>query len=180
MLQFDPVFQTKDNRGTKELRQRLGPICSSHNTWLGKGYYFWDGHIELAQWWGERHYHGNYVICQACIELEKEMLFDLYGNTSDQKVFNIVLQALHKKYPNQQLTVPAVLDDMNAHSEEFRKMKAIRASSEHCIPQAERVKYIDGQYGTHLTIPAIQICAKDLNVIKGYDELPLDNTNHVV
>lgn len=51
-MEFNPLYQTVKNNGNKQSIETFGPIYGKVDTWLGNGYYFWDGFIELAHWWG--------------------------------------------------------------------------------------------------------------------------------
>jgi hypothetical protein len=59
------LFHTvKDKKNPDEVNAK-GPFVCVDDAWLGIGYYFWDSHIELAHWWGDRHCKKNYMICRA-------------------------------------------------------------------------------------------------------------------
>lgn len=163
---FNPIFQSVRKQGSVQLQELLGPIYCRSNPWLGKGYYFWDGFIELAQWWGCKHYASSYYICQAKMLVPSEQVLDLVGNTHDMIVFNTALKMLKKKLNSQSLTVAAVLAAM-------RKMtsfpyKVIRARSEHNVYANERIRFVENDFSYMNTIPAIQICIMDRNLIEDF------------
>jgi hypothetical protein len=48
---------------------------------LGEGFYFWEYDLDMAIYWGEKHYkQTSYYVIEAEIECEDEFFFDLVGN----------------------------------------------------------------------------------------------------
>ena len=161
-----PIYQTIKNRGTHEMIERMGPIFGRHNTWLGPGYYFWDGAIELSHWWGRVHCKGSYFICEAEAYIDQDEFFDLCGNTADMRVFRDITKALRDKHSFAEITVSAVLNEMRKHTS--FPYRAIRARSEHKIPENECMKFVESDNNFMITLPAIQICFSNINPIKSY------------
>lgn len=80
------AFQTLEDRDYHLVEQRGPFICRHPSAWLGSGYYFWDGAIELAHWWGREgagHYRG-YIICRSTYILDEERCFNLVDNSEHQ------------------------------------------------------------------------------------------------
>lgn len=165
-IHLSPLYQTVKDKGSHEMIERSGPIYGRENTWLGKGYYFWDGAIELAHWWGSKHCHGSYVICEATADFDQKEYFDLVGNSADLKLFRDILNALRKKHSFQDITVSAVLNEMRKHTS--FPYRVIRARSEHYIPGGDRIKFVENDGQVMITLPAIQVCFSDAKYIKNY------------
>lgn len=165
-IHLSPLYQTVRDKGSHEIIERQGPIYARDNTWLGKGFYFWDGAIELAHWWGQKHCSGAYVICEAIADLEEDEYFDLVGNSADLKLFRNILNALRKTHSFQDITVSAVLNEMRKHTS--FPYRVIRARSEHNISGGDRLKFVENDNHVMITLPAIQICFSDSKYIKNY------------
>lgn len=92
------VFQTLEDRVDSDYDklEREGPYkCSSKNSWLGEGYYFWDTFIENAHWWGQvRGYKNGYIICHAKCDFNNDECCDLVGNTEHMVQFIDAYNAL--------------------------------------------------------------------------------------
>ena len=43
------IFQTLEDRNNPDEVESQGPFICTNNPWLGKGYYFWDTFLDLAQ-----------------------------------------------------------------------------------------------------------------------------------
>ena len=166
---FYPIYQTVRKEGSPRMIELLGPIYCQSNPWLGKGYYFWDGFIELAQWWGVKHYQSFYFICQAKLEVDSEVLFDLAGSTQDMRLFNSAYQLLKVKMGYRKMTVAAVLAAMRRMSN--FPYKVIRARSEHHVFFNERLSFVENDKSYMNTIPAIQICVMDKNLLSEFHVL---------
>lgn len=165
-IHLSPLYQTVRDKGSHEMIERFGPIYGRENTWLGKGYYFWDGAIELAHWWGSKHCSGAYAICEAEAEFGEDEYFDLVGNTADLKLFRDIMDALKTKHSFQEITVSAVLNEMRKHTS--FPYRVIRARSEHNIFGGDRIKFVENDSHVMITLPAIQICFSDSKYIKNY------------
>lgn len=166
LLHLAPIYQTVKDFGTQEFIENNGPIYGSFNTWLGSGYYFWDGAVELAHWWGKVHCKGSYVICEAMADFDQEVFFDLFGSTADLKVFRQIANILCDKHLLHNITVSAVLNQMRKHTS--FPYRVIRARSEHNIPENIKMRFVDRDWGYMNTIPAVQICFFDKDCISNY------------
>lgn len=165
-IRLEPLYQTIRNKGTYDSIERMGPIYGRYNTWLGPGYYFWEGAIELAHWWGRVHCKSDYIICEAMAECEQSEMFDLFGNTADFKLLRDVMDALKEKFAYQEMTVSAVLNIMRKRTS--FPYKVIRAKSEHMIPGGKKVKFVERDSNVLYTLPAVQVCFSDVRSVKNY------------
>ena len=163
-----PLFQAvKHRKDNSEVL--VDPIFGHSNTWLGKGYYFWDGAIELAHWWGKVHYQNCYDIYQAKAEFDDSVFFDLFGSTSDLRLFRDVTKMLQEKFNYPQLTVSAVLNEMRKRTSFSNTV--IRARSEHWIPGSMHLRFVDYDRSFMVMLPAVQVCITDRSVIKEYKKI---------
>ncbi len=91
------VHQTLEDRDNADHVEEQGPFAVDDikHSYLGSGYYFWDDHIELAEWWGECRINGNYIICEGDLKVPKEQFFDLVGCRKDQIYFLEVIKKLN-------------------------------------------------------------------------------------
>lgn len=86
-MMFD-CFHVCMNKGTKEEIKDKAPFKSiGKNKWLGEGFYFWTDSDHWAMMWKNTAYHGNGVIIEYHVSIEKEKLLDLVGNVKQQIEF---------------------------------------------------------------------------------------------
>lgn len=165
-IRLEPLYQTIQNKGTYDSIERMGPIYARYKTWLGPGYYFWDGAIELAHWWGNVHCKNDYIICEAAAVINQSEMFDLFGNTADLKLFRDITKALKEKFAFQEITVSAVLNEMRKRTNFHYKV--IRARSEHLIPGENKMKFVERDNSVLVTLPAVQVCFSDFKSVINY------------
>lgn len=92
------LYQTLEDRNNPEEIENSGPFkCRTATSWLGDGYYFWDGFIELAHFWGKNSTYSNYVVCSAQAYLNTENCYDLVGNINHLKDFRSILEIMTKE-----------------------------------------------------------------------------------
>jgi hypothetical protein len=71
------IYQTLEDRGNADDIENHGPFpCKWENTWLGRGYYFWDTFMNNAHWWGKSVTIPD-VICEADCEFSTIKCLDL-------------------------------------------------------------------------------------------------------
>ena len=75
---------------------QMAPFRCVKDPWLGNGYYFWDSFIDLAKWWGEVHYGGNYIVTETTAIFNDDAVFDLVGNTDHMRFFAQYADILEK------------------------------------------------------------------------------------
>lgn len=165
-IQLEPLYQTIQNRGSHESVERMGPIYGRRDTWLGTGYYFWEGAIELAHWWGGVHCRNNYMICEAKACFDQSEMFDLFGNTAHFRLFRLITEALKDKFMFKAITVSAVLDEMRKHTS--FSYRVIRARSEHIVPGTTNMKFVEKDRSILVTLPVVQVCFFDTKPIKNF------------
>lgn len=74
----------------------LAPILSDSGVgqWvLKEGYYFWPKSLDNAHFWGNVHYTKNYIIIDYCLDLNREDIFDLVGDSEHIQDFIEILKA---------------------------------------------------------------------------------------
>lgn len=78
------IYQTLEQRYNHDEIEEDGPFPCPHNTsWAYTGYYFWEHHIALGKFWGEKIYKSqnkDYVICESEYELNEDLCFNYEGN----------------------------------------------------------------------------------------------------
>lgn len=99
---FFPILQTIQDKNNPDYVEEHGPFLGERNTWLGRGYYFWERFVEIAHWWGNSHCSGNYMICSASVSLGNDELLDLVNSTEDMDNFRKTCEEVARKYSNQQ------------------------------------------------------------------------------
>ena len=163
---FSPVYHTVEYRD-EALSRITSPIFSIHNTWLGEGCYFWDGFIELAEWWAKARKYRKACIYKAAVEVEESDLIDLVGNTSDLRAFRDFTKVLKRKKPNEKITVLKVITLMVR--ELSHKYKLIRARTEHKLPVDDnKVPFKENRKEYMVSMPAIKMCATTLDIVKDF------------
>lgn len=164
-----PLYQATRKTANSNNETIASPILSTRNTWLGEGYYFWDGFMELPHWWGQVHYNNSYTINEAQVEVDDSDYFDLVGSTSNMQEFASAYQSLRSLFPEENITIKAVLAVMKSSG--IYSFKVIRARTEHKIPGSERIRFMYPDRSYMLTIPAIQLCVQDISCIKQYRKI---------
>lgn len=141
------------------------PFFCVNNPWLGTGYYFWDSFIEMAHWWGEHHYHGNYIIIETDSPFQENEIFDLINNHEHIKKFANYIEILEEK-TGKEITVPQAIEHMKKHTQFSAMYKAIRADGRLSIshhyednkPYIRRIKFnLDNEQYLDL-LPPWQLC----------------------
>lgn len=154
---------------------RMAPFRCVNNPWLGEGYYFWDSFIELAKWWGEVHYGGNYVVTETTATFGDDAVFDLVGNTKHMEVFAKYAEILENDLKCE-VTVAQIIEHMKRHTSFSKTYKAIRidgrlsiSKAPDNIPYIKRIRFsLDHPQYLDL-LPPIQYCIfekTDINPLK--------------
>lgn len=154
------LYQTLEDRSNVDYVEENGPfICKRKDAWLGIGYYYWDTFIDNAHLWGNKIYENHYkdyIICLSKVDFNHENIYDL-ENPNTLHEFKILEKVLSETYPDKNITVAVVLEQLK-QSQEFT-YKAIRAravddmnSPKQKIPfRINHTAYLD-------TCPHIQVC----------------------
>lgn len=114
------LYQTLENRGNYEQNEKDGPyICSWDNTWLGKGYYYWYHHINLAHWWGNRYKKGNghLIFKSTCKDLTK--CWDLHTGVGQDLFLHWLKKMDENKLLQEQTSVAQVIEFVKNEYPEF-------------------------------------------------------------
>lgn len=120
------LYHTIRKGNNVSLSIQNAPYLCSDKPWLGIGYYFWDSFIDLAHWWGETHYHGNYIITEAQCPFADDEVYDLINNPEHIKQFANYVEMLEQKTGNE-VTVPQAIEHMKKHTKFSQIYKAVRA-----------------------------------------------------
>ncbi len=154
---------------------RMAPFRCVNDPWLGEGYYFWDSFIELAKWWGEVHYGGNYIITETTATFNDDAVFDLVGNTDHMKFFAQYVDILENDLKCE-ATVAQVIEHLKKHTSFGKTFKAIRADGRLSIKNIPEnlpyIKYVrfSLDHPQYLDLlPSIQYCVfekTDVNTLK--------------
>jgi len=116
-----------------------GPFRSEVDTFLGKGYYLWEGYKEHGIWWGDfrirkKHWQ-NYYVLECVVEFddnsESGVFLDLHGRYSDRKLMeDLIKEASDLGYYNDELTLGNYIDwlrELNAEKPGIFPFRVIRA-----------------------------------------------------
>lgn len=114
------LYQTLEDQGNYLDNEQEGPYdCKWDNTWLGKGYYYWYHHIDVAKWWGVQRYGvGKYVVFKSiCTDLSK--CWDLHTGP-DQEIFLYWLMKMKDKgLLENDTTVAQVIEFIKGEYDDF-------------------------------------------------------------
>lgn len=110
------LYHTIQKRNNVLASIKNAPYQCVHEPWFGNGYYFWDGSEVLAEWWGETHCKGDYIITKTNIDFADGTLLDLIDNMQHIEFFNDVARVISERL-NEEPTVPKII-------EEIRKRKS--------------------------------------------------------
>ena len=157
------LYQTLEDRSNVDYVEENGPfICERKDAWLGIGCYYWDTFIDNAHLWGRKIYNSNnkdYIICLSKVEFSNENVYDLdCPNTLLE--FQILEKELSEKYPNKNITVAVVLEQLK-QSPEFT-YKAIKARAmDDMSGLKQKISFKVGHKAYLDTCPHIQVCILD-------------------
>lgn len=80
------------------------PFYSNNvGSFLGRGYYYWDDHLELAKTWGyiwHKKHGRDYYVLESAIAIDRDYFFDLVGNRGHQKYIIEVDSILKRRRPD--------------------------------------------------------------------------------
>lgn len=165
MMRLDNLLQTISDKGNPDYVNKNGPFPSTKSHWLGKGYYFWDGLLSRAYWWGERHCGGNYMICRAWAELDEGAYLDLAGNMKQLEEFKSLYDIIKRMHPKREITVSFVIAKLR--KDKLFPYQAVRSLSNECGGDVA-VRFVD-THDSYLNVsPPMQICVYSYNRVHDY------------
>ncbi len=135
------VHHTCRKKGDIDKIKRAAPFYSDHNEsakefkFLGSGYYFWDGNIGIAHWWGKKQYGGKYLIFEGTIDAKKRWFLDLVGNRKDLRWMGEMIEKLEAKH-NKPFTLSEAIELLKKKG--IFDYRLIRAADNHFIPKKTR------------------------------------------
>lgn len=162
------LYQTLEDRGNPESIEVGGPFkCTRRDAWLGHGYYFWDGHIQLAHFWG-RKFGSGYVVCKADAELDSKC-WNLHGNALHrielEGIFDILIEK--KISTEKQLLVSHIIEFLKSKGE--FKYTSIRALGVNSISKnselTKRIQFHDKHIAYFDVYPPVQVCLIQKNAL---------------
>lgn len=156
------IYQTIANEGNPQEREKQGPIRCEDNPWLGEGFYFWDGLLSNAEWWGKTHYRGNYMIFSSSYDLHSKDLYDLVGNVKHIELFRRYATGLMRKLGLASMKVASVLEFMKKDG--LLPYHAIRAEGR-SAKGSRHVRFIFDDHGMYYLqpVPKLQLCIIDFS-----------------
>lgn len=106
-MRTEVIYQTLKNDENPDGVEQNGPFkCERTDAWLGIGYYFWEGFIENAHWWGKSradYKSTGYFICEAYCTYDHTICFDLVDSIEHRRE----LQKIHDEFKKQKLLTPS-------------------------------------------------------------------------
>jgi len=174
MSEVDFIYQTVKDKGNPRELEQDGPIyCESDEAWLGNGYYFWHGHIELGHWWGQSRLKVAYMIFMGHCNIRPKCL-DLHDNPThrdyfidamiEMKKLNELTKKYHPEFNEEVLVSKVVQFIRKRHLFNFEAIKAYGIGSMNpSHPNAIRIN-VESKKGKYVDlIPAVQICLFEKN-----------------
>lgn len=155
------VHQTLEDRNNPDEIEDSGPFkMEIGNPFLGNGYYFWDDHIDLAHWWGRNHIKRDYVICEAQLEVDNTIFYDLVGSRQDMMHFKELIRTLKLE----KLAIGQIIEllkEVNSRPDKkgifpYKVIRAIDIS--HSSYEQEHYKFVKDRKGETNLAPRIIIC----------------------
>lgn len=156
------VHQTVDDLGDAEKIESHGPFPGKDfgRLYLGSGAYFWDDHIELAHWWGEKHIGEDYVICCADLKVDENTFCDLVGSRQDMLHLKNLITELNITH----LKLGAIIEVLKKLEQKYRRgdifpFKVIRAVDvSYSSYKQELYDFAEGKSGKTSLNPVYLIC----------------------
>lgn len=139
--------------------------------WLGSGYYFWETFEKLGKWWGIVHYiraGKHFIICKTVFECPEEEMLDLVSNTEQLQDIQEIVDVLKARpeFKTQKFTAQFIIKLICEKA--GVPFKAVRAYGQESSSSDDITKYkfFFNRRSFFNGCPEIQICVKDLSVIK--------------
>lgn len=147
------IYQTLEDTNNYDEIENHGPYkCRKENAWLGHGYYFWEEEIKWAHKWGaDAGYGSNYIIVKSSYDYDKKNFLDLVGHPKDLKLLRDILALYKERKPNENITIPSLIEFAKDVLKNDFKYIAIRVNSEYQT------------YGYTLSFPGKRQAMKNLN-----------------
>ena len=128
---------------------------------LGAGYYFWDDNLEMAKFWGDRHYHGKYFILKSDLQIPVDTFLDLVGNRQDMlHIKNLLGKMKEYGFDRPNWTLGASIEAMkkiNSKIPDFFPFEVIRAVDNSALDD-DKVFFTAGKPNYTNLNPRIVIC----------------------
>lgn len=127
------IYHTISTKGDLATTLKSAPfLCEKSNSWLGKGYYFWE-HKNDASFWGKAVYHNKYRVLKTSYSIEPSQLLDLTIESDKQDLVEALreLENQSKTRTNgiDRITVSEVITYLKEFLKDRFPYKAIRSGS---------------------------------------------------
>jgi hypothetical protein len=159
------VYQTLEDRGNPDVVERDGPfLCDRKNALLGNGFYFWDGFIKNAHWWGDTcKYLNGYMICEAVYDFDEVNCFDLVNNEKHLTLLANAIDAMKDKgLYNNNTTVARIIQFVKEELKIFNytatRVYGVNSKADNSMFSARAIFDVRRPYQYLDLSPAIQIC----------------------
>ena len=144
---------------------RSAPYLCVNEPWFGRGYYFWDGSVKLAEWWGEEHCKRNYIITKAEIDFPEGSLLDLIDNMQHIEFFDAVAKTISDRL-GEEATVPKIVEELRKREDfTFRAVRGCgvpyKPNRYPNNPYVQRIRFSENVDFYLDTLPRHQICIFD-------------------
>ncbi|MBR6250729.1 MAG: hypothetical protein IKR17_05995 [Bacteroidales bacterium] len=152
---LDVLYHTSQGEGKISEVVKSAPFRSENDGWLSQGYYFWEGFIEHAHYWGKTHYHGSYYIFKAKA-VNNICVFSLL-EPIHLKIFNKTCDLIGKN--RNDITVRDVINFLRDKTK--FSFDAIKAYTSFGSIREKWIPYVESNTRQLPTMPAVQICIFD-------------------
>ena len=164
------LYQTLEDRDNVDYVEANGPFLGNiRDTWLGKGYYYWDTFINSAHFWGWSSYKSKnkeYIIAKTELDIPSERLLNLLDPVDIQK-FSTWIDEYELTFPNRKVTVEKVITHIQNIMGSSFPYVAVKAVFNDCVNKPEYQNRIYQKNGrAYLDLqPPIQMCIFDKSII---------------
>lgn len=174
---FETVgHHTFENRGMSSDIKNAPYPCTDKDSFLGRGYYFWEDNLAFSKHWGQLWYLNKgkqYYIGQTKIKCDRCDFFDLVGVREHQRLLCGWAELLGRKRSKlSNWTIGKIIeilkraskDPENVFYNEFN-YKVIRAADDRLFKLSNEVRFTDGNDAFMDLNPCYIICVISINGI---------------
>ncbi len=134
----------------------------THNEpYLGDGFYFWDDNLQLAEWWGKKHYRDKYTILEYDLDLHGDHFLDLVGSRQDFMYFQTLVDRIRQHPECKNFGVYKCINFLIKAEQSKQGTFPIRIIRAMDISRIDGMQFADNKRGRMLLDPRIIICFFD-------------------